>query len=630
MPAGPAPPRAPATTSCVVGSGAQSGDAAAMRCTVIMAVPDGASTLASWCSSITSAVSKNGAASSAKRIISTAPMAKFGATRQLLAENALAPGRRGRRRVKPVVPITAWTPWAGAPARRSRERRRATVKSTATSAPASASASASGRDRRRPRRPRRRGPDRRRPRARARGRRRRRRTPSPPCGRRRRTPLRGSSRRNVATRPQRPGGLTSSPTGRRAAGRVPGSPHALRHQHPERRSGRRPARAGPARPRPRAGTALFVWDHLHLDRQQLLPTSTTRGCCSAPWRPTTDRLRLGPLVTPARPPPARGCWPSRSSPSTTSPRAGPWSASASATRRRRVRRLRRPHRRPASGPTLLDEGLAVITACWTGDPVDHDGARFRDRRRSSCRCPSSSRGRRSGWRACGPTAARWSGPPATTASCRCRQRRRADDARGAGEGGGRHRAARRLRRGGHGRAATTSRCRSTPTPAPRGSCGRPGRATATSTSCGPCSSGPACDGTRRDAPATSRAWLGRADSRGHAHRRARLLRDRPDDGERAWAGSAPARSPRRRPLVDGPVVLDLVLDAADLAEAGELGAEAGHAAAGVLEAEQVRAGQVALATVQLVVGEAVGDQLASARRRSDRAPRATWAGAVPA
>ena len=59
-----------------------------MRCTVIMAVPDGASILASWCSSITSAVSKYGAASSAKRIISTAPMAKFGATRQLLVEKA--------------------------------------------------------------------------------------------------------------------------------------------------------------------------------------------------------------------------------------------------------------------------------------------------------------------------------------------------------------------------------------------------------------------------------------------------------------------------------------------------------------------------------------------------------------
>ena len=48
-----------------------------------MAVPDGASTLASWCSSMISAESKYGAASSAKRIMSTAPMAKLGATKQL-------------------------------------------------------------------------------------------------------------------------------------------------------------------------------------------------------------------------------------------------------------------------------------------------------------------------------------------------------------------------------------------------------------------------------------------------------------------------------------------------------------------------------------------------------------------
>ena len=59
-----------------------------MRRAVIIAVPEGASTLASWCSSMTSAVSKNGAASSAKRIISTAPMAKFGAMRQLERVNA--------------------------------------------------------------------------------------------------------------------------------------------------------------------------------------------------------------------------------------------------------------------------------------------------------------------------------------------------------------------------------------------------------------------------------------------------------------------------------------------------------------------------------------------------------------
>ena len=110
--AGPAPPRAPPTTSCLVGSGAQSGEAAAMRCTVIMAVPDGASALVSWCSSITSAVSKNGAASSAKRIISTAPMAKFGATRQLLAVKRLGQVVEVVGARSPVVPITAWTPWA--------------------------------------------------------------------------------------------------------------------------------------------------------------------------------------------------------------------------------------------------------------------------------------------------------------------------------------------------------------------------------------------------------------------------------------------------------------------------------------------------------------------------------------
>ena len=72
--------------SVFVGSGAQSLDAAAIRCAVSMAVPDGASTLASWCSSMISAVSKYGAASSAKRIISTAPMAKFGAITALAAD----------------------------------------------------------------------------------------------------------------------------------------------------------------------------------------------------------------------------------------------------------------------------------------------------------------------------------------------------------------------------------------------------------------------------------------------------------------------------------------------------------------------------------------------------------------
>ena len=55
-----------------------------------MAVPEGASTLASWCSSITSALSNSGAASSAKRIISTAERAKLGAMMQLLRSKSPA------------------------------------------------------------------------------------------------------------------------------------------------------------------------------------------------------------------------------------------------------------------------------------------------------------------------------------------------------------------------------------------------------------------------------------------------------------------------------------------------------------------------------------------------------------
>ena len=74
----------------MVGSAAHSSDAAAIRSAVSMAVPDGASTFWSWWSSITSALSKYGAASSAKRIISTAPMAKLGAMTALASDDGEA------------------------------------------------------------------------------------------------------------------------------------------------------------------------------------------------------------------------------------------------------------------------------------------------------------------------------------------------------------------------------------------------------------------------------------------------------------------------------------------------------------------------------------------------------------
>jgi hypothetical protein len=87
-----------------------------------------------------SAVSNHGAASSAKRIISTAPMAKLGAIRQLLLVKA-EPNDARSSSVKPVVPTTACTPLAAHHARLPRAASR-NVKSTATSASASANASA--------------------------------------------------------------------------------------------------------------------------------------------------------------------------------------------------------------------------------------------------------------------------------------------------------------------------------------------------------------------------------------------------------------------------------------------------------------------------------------------------------
>ena len=77
-----------------------------------------------------SAVSNQGAASAAKCIISTAPMAKFGAITQLLVVNCSRIVSKSSS-VNPVVPTTAWTPCDAHQARFSRAASR-WVKSTAT------------------------------------------------------------------------------------------------------------------------------------------------------------------------------------------------------------------------------------------------------------------------------------------------------------------------------------------------------------------------------------------------------------------------------------------------------------------------------------------------------------------
>ncbi len=91
-----------------------------------------------------SAVSNHGAASSAKRIINTAPMAKFGAMNAFaaLAPNKFVISSRSSS-LKPVVPTTACTSCAAHHLRFSRAAA-TTVKSTLTSVAALISASGVG------------------------------------------------------------------------------------------------------------------------------------------------------------------------------------------------------------------------------------------------------------------------------------------------------------------------------------------------------------------------------------------------------------------------------------------------------------------------------------------------------
>ena len=87
-----------------------------------------------------SAVSKYGAATSAKRIISTAEIEKLAATMQFGPPSPnSSPNAARSSSVNPVVPTTAWMPCIASQGT-VRRAESATVKSTTTSAPASANA----------------------------------------------------------------------------------------------------------------------------------------------------------------------------------------------------------------------------------------------------------------------------------------------------------------------------------------------------------------------------------------------------------------------------------------------------------------------------------------------------------
>ena len=101
-------------------------------------MPDGASFFASLCSSMISARGMNCAASAEKRIISTAPMAKFGAWKSASPRSfASSPSSASSN---PVVPTTHGTPCSSA-ARTFACPASGVVKSTAASSPATSIAS---------------------------------------------------------------------------------------------------------------------------------------------------------------------------------------------------------------------------------------------------------------------------------------------------------------------------------------------------------------------------------------------------------------------------------------------------------------------------------------------------------
>ena len=120
MPSAAVAPRAPASTMSVVGSGGHGAlpaarRASAMTVAVCMAVPEGASRLASWCSSMTSTPSMCGATIRAQCSNSTAPMAKLGTMTTLALVSLSLCAKRAAMSAtsasdSPLVPITAWMP----------------------------------------------------------------------------------------------------------------------------------------------------------------------------------------------------------------------------------------------------------------------------------------------------------------------------------------------------------------------------------------------------------------------------------------------------------------------------------------------------------------------------------------
>lgn len=116
---------------------------------------------------------------------------------------------------------------------------------------------------------------------------------------------------------------------------------------------------------------VFLWDHIVGGTTPILDPWTTLGAIAA----ATERIRLGPTVTPL---PRRRPWVVARQASTVSRLSGGrlvLGVGLGSDESGDFTRFGEQTDQSARG-TMLDEGLDVVRAIWSGRPVDHTGAHY--------------------------------------------------------------------------------------------------------------------------------------------------------------------------------------------------------------------------------------------------------------
>jgi alkanesulfonate monooxygenase SsuD/methylene tetrahydromethanopterin reductase-like flavin-dependent oxidoreductase (luciferase family) len=120
---------------------------------------------------------------------------------------------------------------------------------------------------------------------------------------------------------------------------------------------------------------FFLWDHIVVDRDNPLPVSEPWTVLAAAAM-VTERVRLGTLVTPVA---RRRPWVLARQVTTVDHLSGGRAVlgvGLGVPPELEYGALGEPTE-PKEHAALLDEGLEVMDALWSGDPVDHDGTRHR-------------------------------------------------------------------------------------------------------------------------------------------------------------------------------------------------------------------------------------------------------------